>query len=311
VKIAILPTGRTECAGLPAALQRLFPGNTFYAVAIPEDEESSRPYDGFTSFELTEVHETTPPEAARLLVEAAAQEALGDRRREAADLVIVLDDLELANAGQPERVTRVFRRAVECHLEELRHQGKIRAKTEDILRARVSFHLVVPMIEAWFFADRSALTVAGVPPQAAVVVEPDLEMFCTNHLAYLGATEKDCPCLPSRPDQNKKYRPKWLGTLSRERHPKGYLQWLCIDGAAKNCTRYSESVSGGDALKGLRWEALLTRPGSPFRYLRALLADISGALGQAPIVRVEEDSDRLGTFDQAPARPRDHVLRNL
>lgn len=298
-----------ECAGLPAALQRLFPENIFYAVeAFPEDAESSRPYDGFTSFELTEVHETMPPEAALLLVGAAAQEAIGDRRREAADLVVVLDDLELINAGQPERVTRVFRRAVECHLEGMRHDGRNLAKTEDVLRARVSFHLIVPMIEAWLFADRSALQVAGVDPQTAVLVEPDLEMFCANDSAYLRATEKDCPCLPSR---NKKYRPKWLGTQSRERHPKGYIQWLCIDGAAKNCTGYSEAVSGRDALLSLRWEALLTRPGSPSRYLRALLADISDALRQAPILRVEEDSGPPIPSTSLSARPRDPVLRNL
>jgi hypothetical protein len=301
-----------EWGGLPAALERLFPDHEFYAIPSPAEIQSNPdrfPYDSFTSVTLTSKHEEDPPEATRELVRRAAQEALGDRRRDAADIVVVLDDLELANADQPDRVTRVFRGAVKLHLAELSRQGRFYTRTEQVLKERVSFHLIVPMIESWLFADQSALTVAGVPSELPVFAEPDLERFLTNHPAYLDATERDCPCWTLK--RSKKYRPKWLGALTRERHPKGYVQWLCRDGAAKNCTRYSEGTSGSEALSGLRWEDVLARPGSPWRYLRALLADLSDAVGESPTIRVDEAPDPPIPATSLVARPADHVLRNL
>lgn len=300
-----------EWGGLPAALERLFPDHEFYAVPTPAELQSNPdrfPYDSFTSVTLTSKHEEDPPEATRELVRRAAQEALGDRRREAADIVVVLDDLEPANADQPGMVTRVFRSAVELHLAELHRQGRFYTRTEQVLKKRVSFHLIVPMIEGWLFADRNALTVAGIPDDLQVFANPDLGRFATNHPAYLDATETDCPRGALK--RRKKDRPKWLGA-SRERHPKGNLQWLCRDGDAKNCTRYGESASGCEALRGLRWEDLLARPGSPWRYLRALLADLSDAAGGSPIFRVNEDPDPPVPCTRLSARPGDHVLRNL
>jgi len=307
-----LPTGRMEWGGFPTALRRLFPDHEFYAVPTPAEIRSNPdgfPYDSFTSITLTSKHEADPPEAARELVRRAAQEALGDRRREAADIVVVLDDLELANADQPDMVTRVFRSAVKLHLAELHWQGKFHARTEQVLKERVSFHLIVPMIEGWLFADRGALTVAGVASELQVFAEPDLESFLTNDLAYLGATDNDCPCWVLK--RRKKHRPSWLGAFARERHPKGYVQWLCLDGAAKNCTRYSESTSGSQALSGLRWDHVLARSGSPWRYLRALLADLSDAVGEPPTLHAGEDPEPPIPSTRLSARPVDHVLRNL
>ncbi len=163
MRVALLPTGRTEWHGLAIALQRLFRAHEFYALPEPTVFHSMRgPFNGFTSSTLTERHEREYlPESALELVGLAAREALGDgAHREAADDVVVIDDLELANRHQPDRAVRVFRRAVEHHLEGL--QGT-RKRTETALRERVSFHLVVPMIEAWFFGDPQALRRAGVP----------------------------------------------------------------------------------------------------------------------------------------------------
>jgi len=259
---------------------------------------------------LKDEHERDPPEAARDLVARAAQEALGDRRRTAADLVVVLDDLELANLARPEVVTRVFRQAVVRHLADDHVQGPIRTRTAQVLRERVSFHLIVPMVEAWLFADRNALAVAGVQAASQVFTEPDLEAFCTNDVRYMGATETECPGWASK--RHRKYRPKWLGTAMRERHPKGYIQWLCRDGAAKNCTTYNESKSGGEALGGLMWNEVLGRPGSPFGYLRARLADLSVTLGPPAIdVRIDEDPSLPVAATSISGRRRDNVLRNL
>lgn len=310
MRVALLPTGRTEWHGMSNALTRLFVGHSFYPVPTKREVESYPdrfPYDGFTSSALTARSEDDPPESAIELVARAAQEALGDRRSEAADLVVVLDDMELANANQPDRIARVFRAAVARHLAGL---SRARGKTEEALRERVSFHLITPMIEAWFFGDPRALVAAGAPPEATPrLAVTDIEAFRTNDESYLAATDASCPCWASRRD--KKNRPKWLGGHSRAHHPKGYLQWLCLDGGAKNCTSYDETHGGGRALSGLRWEALLGEDASRARYLRALLADLADDLGDPVTGPVAEHDAPPIPVTRRSARPRGHVLRNL
>lgn len=308
MRVALIPTGRTEWHGLPVALQRLFSEHDFYVLPSEADFGSTGPFDGFTSTRLTENHEGEYlPEAAISLVESAAQEALGDRRRRAADVVVVLDDLELANRHRPARVVRVFRRAVEHHLAGLHAQ--VRRQTEVALRARVSFHLIVPMIEAWFFGDPQALRAAGVPDGVDPILDgTSLEDFLvTSDVFYVHADEEYCPCWIAR-GRRKKDRPKWLGD-QRECHPKGYLQWLCLDSGATNCTSYDESGKGADALKALDLNVLRTNPG--LHYLNALLEDLAEALGAQlpppwpPIFPDDPPATRL------PMRPRTNVLRNL
>lgn len=53
--------------------------------------------------------------------------------------------------------------------------------------------------------------------------------------------------------------------------------------AASNCTRYNESSDGGRALAGLDWAALMRRPADHLQSIRAFVADLEDALGQAPI----------------------------
>jgi len=310
MKIALLVTGRTEWHGLATALRCLFPEHHFYTV--PTEQEAASypdqfPCSGFTSTQLTEAHEGAPPESAQELVERAAQEALGDRRARAADLVMVLDDLELANAHQPARVVRVFRRAVECHLA---GQQGARERTQQALRQRVSFHLIVPMIEAWFFGDPGALAKAGVPPgkPSPALVMADPEVFETDDAAYAAATEASCPCWMSK-GRDKKRRPKWLGDLPRKNHPKAYLQWLCIDGDDRSCTTYDEVDAGKRALAELNWAVILNEPRLRFHYLRALLADLSQALGPPITGQIDEHlSQPVATRLARNASP---ILRNI
>lgn len=314
MKVAIIPTGRTEWQGLPSALGRLFPGHDFYCLPSQAEIDSNRdqyPYEGITSHRLSEQSEREPPEAAADLVARAIQEAIGDRRRTAADLVIIIDDLELANADQPDRVVAVVRRAAQVHLESLATTGmKDRARVA--LRDKISFHLVAPMIEAWFFADQQALRDAGVSPHTRVVFDAatDPERFETDDPQYLAATEQDCTVLATFTSaKKKKLRPKWLGALLRAHHPKGYLQWLTRDPNAKACTRYSETKHGGPALAGIQWPTLLKRPDAHFSYLRALVEDLEDGLCTTPAG---------GPFQGSPAPltsrtsiPEDAVLRNL
>jgi hypothetical protein len=288
MRVALLPTGRTEWNGLPTALRCLFPQHDFYAIpseAEVQSEPAHFPYDGFTSLRLSLVHEQTPPDAAMKLIARAAQEALGDRHRRPADLVLIVDDLELNNRDQPNMVLRVMRAAAHQHLSRLRAESNdttYRRATE-ALRNQISFHLIAPMIEAWFFADPHALSLAGVREDVTVnfASNTDPEDFYTDDLDYRAATQDDCPALLQTPEsKRKKLRPKWLGDGDRRRHPKGYLQWLCRDAQSKNCTTYHETRNGGGALQGLRWSTVLQRPDTHLGFLRALLDDLAHTLGQ-------------------------------
>lgn len=273
---------------------------------LPEADvfHSTGPFDGFTSSTLTLKHEDEYlPENAMNLVGRAAQEALGDGpHRESADVVVVLDDLELANRHQPDRVARVFRRAVEHHLKEL--QGA-RMRTENALRERVSFHLIVPMIEAWFFGDPQALRAAGVPAGVAPILSQEgLEDFRTLDLQYECASEADCPSWIAK-GRKKADRPKWLGA-QRERHPKGYLQWLCRDGAAKDCTSYDEVTEVQKHCgnwTGTLWPEAAAR--LPRRARRGSRRCTSRARPAEALCR------RAVTVTSWHRRPRAHVLRNL
>lgn len=315
--VAILPTGLTEWKGLPGALERLFPSHHFCSMPSEQEVASERvafPYAGFTSSRLGENSEGMPPEKACDLVERAAQAALGDRQRKraAADLVLIVEDVELHNADQPNRIVSVMRKAVEQHLASLPSAGGVSERTRAALRDRVSFHLIAPMIEAWLFADAQSLAAAGVPAGTSIDFGPqtDPEAFCTADQPYLEAVEADCPTLAALPKEKRdKLRPKWLGTLPRARHPKGYLQWLCRAPAERSCTTYSESRDGAWALAGIRWESLLARAPEHFAFLRALIEDLEDALGCQRAVGALGGA--VSPLTARSGAPRNAVLRNL
>lgn len=312
--MAILPTGRTEWLGLARALGRLFPDHEFYCLPTTAEVDSAGvlfPYGGFTSSILTTVHEVTPPESARELVSRAAQEALGDRRKRAADLVFIIDDVELPNMGQIDRVVAVMHQAVAAHLAGLQRTDH-HARTMTTLREKVSFHLIAPMIESWFFADRGALAAVGVPATTTVCFSQttDPEVFVTDDAAYLAATEADCPALAAlTPQRRKKVRPKWLGSQPRERHPKGYIQWLCRAPDQRGCTGYSETSQGGPALAEISWPVLLGRNVAHFGLLRALVEDLAGGLACEPAVHAGSPAAHMPT--ELSRAPHNALLRNL
>lgn len=155
MRVAILSTGLTEWHGLHLAIERQFPGHTFSQIPTHAEVDSDPdhfPYDGFPSNRISGDAVDDPPERASGW--RAAQEALGDPDREAADLVVILDDLELPNVAQPLLVADVMRAAAQ-HVSGL--SGRFQARTAQALRERVSFHLAAPMIEACLFADPGAI----------------------------------------------------------------------------------------------------------------------------------------------------------
>lgn len=318
MRIAVIPTGDMEWQALQGSrgsLDRLFPGHEFYCLPSKAERASNAdiqfPIPSFTSCDATKL--LGRENNADKLLERAAAEALGDRQRRAADLVVILDDLELWNTTQPEAVVQVVREAAQRHISGL--EQRIADRARRVLRERVSFHMVVPMIESWLFADPLGATNAGAPPERlARLRRGDPEDFETDDPDYIAASPSDCTCWQSLPERKqaqrkrkKGLRPAWAGSHDRTRHPKGYLQWLCIDPAAKSCTSYDETKGGAQALARLDWVSLLGAPQMPF--LRSLVADIADALDQEPSVgSIEDPQARLTSRHHAPA---DAILRNL
>ena len=312
MKVAILPTGRTEWYGLPRALRRLFPDHDFVPVPTREElftEPKRFPYPGVTSTPLTSKQLSNPPGPAFPLIERAVQEAFGDRKAEAADIVLILDDVEVLNRGHEDLVLAVFRAAVEQHLQNL-SSDRLRGRTAEVLRNRVSFHLARPMIESWFFADPAALAEAGVDePCSSHVLLSDPEQFEIRIADYIQAKVEHCPCWNNLPKTkaNEQKKPKWLGARPREYHPKGYLQWLCRDGSAETCTRYDEAQGGAKALANLDWSLLLGRPAEQLPYLRAIVSDLAMTPGNPTVPVFPGGSSHTSPF----LIPQNPVLRNL
>jgi hypothetical protein len=308
MRVVILPTGRTEWHGFDKALKELFPGNEFTPIPTPTEIKShpdSFPTPGFTSNRLTERQRANPPEDVKALLERASREALGDRFTEAADLVLILDDVEVANLGNERMIVDVARAAVQGHLAGL--SSRVREKTAEALRTRVSFHLLRPMIEGWFFGDPGAIRRTGAQPP--FVLNSDPEHFeVRDDMAYLQANEAECPEWVAA-GRKRKLKPKWIGNPHRHLHPKGYIQWLTREGQEKSCSLYSETEHGAVALAGLNWAAVLSRPADQFQYLRALVADLADALDQVPATGPVEGV-RAPLTDRFTLPP-DPVLRNL
>ncbi len=314
MRVGILVTGETEYYGMDLALKQLIPDHLFDCLPVGKKSLPGMELPtGFTSYQLSCEHIQNPPEACLNLVALAAQEVVGDRRTEAYDLVIILDDLEICNAHQPRLVSEVMRMAVHKHLEALATcTGRIQDRTKQALREKVSFHLVAPMIEAWFFIDEGALNRAGVQSLESVSFskDSDPESFSSDDQSFLAADAAFCTALAKqRGSCRKKNKPKWIDNENRCRHPKGYLQWLTMDPEHKNCTKYQESRHGADALGKFDWKQVTTRHKDHLGYLKAMVEDLEQGLGSRSVVDLGSPSSGISTA--IAQRPRNPMLRNI
>ena len=314
MRVGILVTGETEYYGMALALKQLFPDHSFDCLPVEKKSLQGKELpSGFTSCQLSCEHVQNPPEACLNLVALAAQEAVGDRRTEAYDLVIILDDLEICNAHQPDLVSEVMRMAVHKHLETLASRnGRIQDRTKQALRDKVSFHLVAPMIEAWFFIDEGALNRAGVQSLESVSFgkDSDPESFLTDDQSFLAADAAFCTALAKqRRNCIKKNKPKWIDNENRCWHPKGYLQWLTRDPEHKHCTKYQESRHGAHALEEFDWKQVPTRHKDHLGYLKAMVEDLEQGLESKSVVDLGSPPNGVSTaMAQLPCNP---MLRNI
>jgi hypothetical protein len=211
------------------------------------------------------------------------------------DLVVGVDDLELANIHQPHVVTAWVRRAVQEVLAERYPSQAAADRNREVLRARCSFHLLAPLVEAYFFGEPAALTRAGVAAGVPVHrLGTDVEQFETD----------DPQFLPLAQDRNSEKAEAGHSWWREERHPKRYLEFLVNQSGGL----YQETQGGARALEALDWPALGAGP-QTLTFARALFEDLSDALG----ITNPLGSGGLNqwTYPERTVRRETLVLRNL
>lgn len=239
-RIKLIVTGDLEKLALPQSLKKHFP-NIQNGKDVIWDEP--RKIHGATSCQLKLLNEgALLSNPMKELAKAMLAEALEGKKKgqSPADLVIVVDDVELGNLGRENVIAEHFRAAVNYAIQ-LKAKGitSEEARIRSIIRDKCSFHLLKPMVEAYLFGDAVALGLAGVPigvsPQ--LVHQSDVEEFETNDPKWLPTCHKE-----NAIQQNNHNKPWWL----HERHPKAYLDYLLPKD-------YTETFHGKQALMELNW----------------------------------------------------------
>lgn len=282
-RVALIVTGQVEHKALHESLARLFPGVNF----------ESHLRESFTSAALSPEPRLTPerPTLVEKLATALVAAVDPGRTGTPVDLAFLIDDLELFNTTWPERAINHVRAAVRAHIENRWPNAERRARTEALVRERCSFHLLAPMVEAYFFGEPAALERAGAKRDARLDPSArDLEDFQTDDPDFLG---------PPDARGHAWQRPQ------RGRHPKCYLSFLC-DPSGQSRRAYRETHEGREALRSLDWAAVL-EPTAHVRFARSFLKDLAEGLERPDI------AGRLnGLSHPITSSPgRDPILRNL
>lgn len=299
-RVVLLVTGKTEEA-LGASLKLIFPNVEFI---VPPKR------DGFTSYPLPanpilkrrgqQNNETHIQKLVNLLI---AEVEPGRRRDEPIpDMVLLVDDLELCNVAWPERAIEHVRAAVRACVEDFSWTSDAsRTRAVERLRERCSFHLLCPMVEAYFFADSAALERAGAKRASAFdATAVDVEQFVVQDLDFT---------IPKN-HKHKNSLPKWA-TSGREKHPKNYLQFLC-DPSGASPRPYLEvddeqgRPSGQAALRKLDWSSVFA-PAPSVQFIRSLIHDLADALDEPGVKQQFHGATHPLTWPPT----RGNVLRNV
>lgn len=254
-RIKLIVTGDMEKQALHVSLSQVF--------SIQDGEpviwDTPRKVQCATSHRLTEARE--PSKLMVELVKAMFSEVGIGKTGHPADLVVVIDDLELDNLEQEHVVAAHFRAAVESVLSTYNMAAQDRYRA--LLRDKCSFHLMKPMVEAYLFGDEQALRIAGVPDTAILrlVHATDVEAFETNDPAWL-------PTCQTENIVRRERKPWWR----HECHPKHYLEHLAKRG--QEDYEYEETRHGRNALMTLAWQRV-PKLASDAPILRALFQDLA------------------------------------
>lgn len=270
--IKLIVTGDSEKKSLHKSLQNCFPTQTVNGDLVVWDEP--RRVDGVTSRQLTPG--VAPSTSMTKMVDAMFSEVLAGKKPNGnpPDFVIVIDDVELGNVGQEDVVVNSFLTAVNAKLAQL--QGQHSAAKFNSIQTRVrdccSFHLLCPMVEAYFFANPNTLisggVVAGVSPTLAHTT--DVEKFDASPDLHL-----DWQAICKSKNAEQIVRSPWWRT---ERHPKHYLTHLL---SVSKAPAYHETTLGASMIEATDWPTVAKSPtDSPI--ISALLEDIWAWYGMPP-----------------------------
>lgn len=249
--LGLITTGECEHRALGASLARVFDGTGLEIV-----QPFRRPVPSITSNTLGY---PGPASGGTQIDKLVASIVATIERRDAPDFVFVVDDLELANLEAPHHVTQLVADGFRRRLGNTpTHHALAR------VRERCSFHLLCPMLEAYFFGEPAALQRAGAMRAASLDPSRHLEDFLTADPGFLG------------PADGRREHP-WR-RQDRHRHPKRYLSFL-IDPDDEGLTSYKESRGGVAALSTLDWAQVFRHPPPGIAFARSLFDDLADALG--------------------------------
>jgi hypothetical protein len=284
LRIQLIVTGQLEQLGLHLSLRRLFASASASAEFLPPQKTQD-----FTSNRVGPLLRGGEPArslAAKLAAALVAAVYPGRGGTLQADYAVAIDDLELVNADQPAHVLDYFAHAVRAHVETSFPSASTRDRVYQTLRERASFHLLIPMVEAYFFGEPAALGRAkATKAPCRFDSARDVEDFEVDDAGYLAPAPENAP---------------WNAT-GRHRHPKNYIRYLC-DPTGKVPRAYRETHEGTEALKALDWQRVL-RAEAHAQFARALIDDIADALAVP--------SPCPGACSPLTARRGDGLLRNL
>ncbi|HIE00018.1 MAG TPA: hypothetical protein EYP59_06975 [Thiotrichaceae bacterium] len=263
-RIKLIVTGDMEKLALHKSLQRFFPNERDGQKVI---WDQPRKIQCATSYPLSplQTDNSNLSTAIKQLAQAMLDEALVGKKGKPADLVVVIDDVELGNLGQENVIAEYFRAAVEKVLEAKKYSRHTEDCHRKRLREKCSFHLLKPMVESYLFGDANALRLAGVPvgESPKLVHLTDVEQFETNDPLWLPT------CL--RENEKRRHSKSWW---HHERHPKHYLEHLTERGQVF----YDETTNGKKALEWIAWRKV-PKYADDTPFIRSLFEDIADWFG--------------------------------
>ena len=299
--IKLIVTGMSEKKSLHESLRKYFPTHTANGDLVIWD--TPRKAYGVTGHRLKAAN--SPSTSMVTLVNTMFAEAIAGKlpNSRPADLVIVIDDVELGNVGRENIVGDTFLAAVHAKLVQLK---AVRSPPEfqaiqALIQRCCSFHLLCPMVEAYFFADLTTLISGGVSNKHPPLLShpTDVEQFDSS--PDINALWRST-CEVKNREQNP-INPWW----KTERHPKRYLtHLLSISGAPL----YHETTLGARMIEATNWSTV-AKVTTDTPIVSALLGDIWDWFGQTPPSGYFQGMSSTGTYQVKTTPPGGRMLRNI
>jgi hypothetical protein len=256
--IRLIVTGDVEELALHESLRQVFGDSRRDGEAVIWDPP--RKLNSATSRRLSISERPSRPMQA--LARAMLSEVKSGKQGTPADLVIVVDDVELDNVDREAVLVKHFQGALEALLAD--HSLQARERYQKLLRERCSFHMLRPMVESYFFGDGDTLRSMGVQ-STPLVRHTDVERF--------EATDADPGWLEDCRLDNQRLQHQHPG-WRRECHPKHYLEHLL----QRESIFYDEKIHGEPALKRLAWKQV-PKASADCAIARCLFEDVADWFG--------------------------------